>query len=99
LRNPLITISNDVGRVKSDLIFIFLARAHLFVGAVALCVLSCPFLSSLLTRPIVLLHQLGVAHQPSLRSLGTMMMYSNSSRDSGRRVAYSLTRSLLLDHW
>jgi hypothetical protein len=34
-RNPLITISNDVGRVKSDLIFIFLARAHLFVGAVA----------------------------------------------------------------
>jgi hypothetical protein len=30
-----------------------------------------------LARP-VFVHQLGVAHQPSLRSLSTMMSYSNS---------------------
>src|SRR5258705_833501 len=35
----------------------------------------------------------GVAHQTSLRSRSIMMSYSNSPH-SGRRVAYSITRSL-----
>src|SRR5467141_5370331 len=40
----------------------------------------------------------GVAHQTSLRSPSIMMTYSNSPH-SGRRVAYSVTRSLQLqDH-
>src|SRR6202171_4582983 len=45
------------------------------------------------------LHQFGgVAHQTSLRSPSIMMTYSNSPH-SGRRVAYSVTRSLQLqDH-
>jgi hypothetical protein len=40
------------------------------------------------------LHQFGgVAHQTSLRSRSIMMTYSNSPH-SGKRVAYSITRSL-----
>ena len=46
---------------------------------------SCPTYE---TR-FVSLHRLGVAHQTSLRSCPTMMMYSNSPQ-LGRRVAYSL---------
>src|ERR1700680_1219479 len=46
-----------------------------------------------MARPVSL-HQFGgVAHQTSLRSLWIMMTYSNSPH-SGRRVAYSVTRSL-----
>lgn len=51
-------------------------------------------LSNLVARP-VLLRQPGVAHQTSLRSLATMMAYSNSPRlDSGTQVANSFGRSL-----
>ena len=39
-------------------------------------------------------HRCGVAHPTCLRSLRTMMMYPNSPRQTGRRVAQSGERSL-----
>src|SRR5437899_12693726 len=51
------------------------SSALLLKGCFSRSIFSC--MSNLLARPMSL-HQLGVAHQPSLRSLRTMMSYSNS---------------------
>ena len=91
-------IANEVGPVKWDLNFFSSKPAHPHFGAVAPGFSLCPHLSNLLARP-VLLHQLGVAHQTSLRSPRTMMSCSDSPCPTGRRIAYSEVRSLLtLDH-
>src|SRR5713226_7899552 len=49
-------------------------------------------MSNLITRP-VLTHRLGVAHQTSLRSLWTMMIYSNSPRlgEAGSLISLPVT--------
>ena len=57
----------------------------------------CSYCPTYETR-FVSLHRLGVAHQTSLRSLQTMMMYSNSPQ-WGRRVAHSVNPvTTLQDH-
>jgi hypothetical protein len=76
-RDPLLHISNDDGRVKRNFPRFFFVPAHPSAGATAPCCLS----FSLLVQPARsarLTHQLGLAHQTSLRSLRTMMIYSNS---------------------
>jgi len=80
-------ISNDAGHVKMFLLLVFLRSAHPSIGAhtpfprrvIRGNRRSLSFLSSLSARP-ALIHRFGVAHQTSLRSLGTMMISSNSPR-------------------
>src|SRR5713101_3525036 len=100
------TISNEVGHVKSVFLrFLAHSRTPMHLRS------SRPFprqmicrsrrffssMSSLLARSVSL-HQLGVAHQTSLRSPWTMMIYSNSLRLREAGSLFTLPVTALQDH-
>ena len=99
-------ISNDTGRVKSLLFWFFSSFKYTPTSAQARSLTGREFrrdrrslasMSNLVTRP-VLIHRLGVAHQTSLRSLWTMMIYSNSPRLGEAGNLISLPVTALQDH-